>query len=91
LFDVGRDPLMLIALPAPCRITPCSPPVSTAPLPRNRSWRKLRPLSGNSVTCFSVITWPMPAVSLSSATARPRTSTVSVSDPSSIARSTRST
>ena len=41
----------------------------------------MRPLSGSSVTCFSVITWPMPAVSLSSATDRPTTSTVSLSDP----------
>ena len=28
LFYVGRAPMMLIALPTPCRIAPCSPPVS---------------------------------------------------------------
>ena len=53
LFDVGRAPMMLIALPTPCRMPPCSPPVSTAPAPRNSNCRKLRPLSGSSVTCFS--------------------------------------
>ena len=31
LFDVGRDPMMLIALPTPWRIAACSPSVSTAP------------------------------------------------------------
>ena len=55
LFDVGREPMMLIALPTPCRMAPCSPPISTAPAPRNRSWMKLRPFSGSSVTCRAVM------------------------------------
>jgi hypothetical protein len=39
LFEVGREPMMLIAFPTPWRIAPCSPVASTAPAPRNRSWR----------------------------------------------------
>ena len=69
LFEVGRAPMMLIALPTPCRMLPCSPPASTAPAPRNSSCRKLRPLSGSSVTCFSVIVWPTEALAVSSASA----------------------
>ena len=63
LFEVGRAPMRLIAFPTPCRIAPCSPAVSTAPAPRNSSDRKFLPLSGRSVICFSVITWPTVAVS----------------------------
>ena len=58
LFEVGRAPMMLIALPTPCRMAPCSPSISTAPAPRNSSDRKFRPFSGRSVICFSVMTWP---------------------------------
>ncbi len=56
LFDVGRAPMMLIALPTPWRMPPCSPSVITAPAPRNSNWMKLRPFSGRSVTCFSEMT-----------------------------------
>ena len=81
LFDVGRAPMMLIAFPTPCRNVPCSPAVSTAPAPRKSSDRKFRPLSGRSVICFSVMTWPTVAVSESRATASAFTSITSVSAP----------
>ena len=89
LFDVGRAPMMLIALPTPCRIPPCSPVVSTAPAPRNSSCRKFRPLSGRSVTCFSVMVCPTEALPVSSTCALACTSTVSVTLPASSAMSTR--
>ena len=89
LFEVGRAPMMLIALPTPCRIVPCSPSVSTAPAPRKSSDRKFRPLSGRSVICFSVMTWPTVALSVSRATASAFTSTTSVSSPVCRSRSMR--
>ena len=73
--------MMLIALPTPWRIVPCSPSVSTAPAPRNSSDRKFRPLSGRSVICFSVMTWPTVAVSVSRAVVAAFTSTISVTAP----------
>ena len=91
LFDVGRAPMRLIALPTPWRIVPCSPSVWTAPAPRNSNDRKLRPLSGRSVICFSVITWPTEAVSVSRATVAACTSTVSVAAPTANVRSMRAT
>ena len=81
LFDVGRAPMMLMALPTPWRMAPCSPPISTAPAPRNSSCRKLRPLSGSSVTCFSVMVCPTEALPESSIIAFDTTSTVSVTLP----------
>ena len=91
LFEVGREPMMLIALPAPCRMDPCSPSASTAPAPRNSSEMKFRPLSGRSVICFCEITWPTEAVSVSRAIAPACTSTASVSSPVCRSRSTRAT
>ncbi len=81
--------MMLIALPTPCRMAPCSPPISTAPAPRNSSWMKLRPFSGSSVTCRAVMVWPMLALPVSSVTAAAFTSTVSATLPASRSRSTR--
>ena len=91
LFEVGRAPMRLMALPAPWRIEPCSPSVMTAPAPRNSSDRKLRPLRGRSVICFSVITWPTVAVSVSMAAVAACTSTVSLAAPTASVRSMRAT
>ena len=91
LFEVGRAPWRLTALPAPCRMTPCSPLVSTAPAFRNSSCRKFRPFRGRSVICFAVITWPTVAVSVSRATAAACTSTASVNSPVCKSRSMRTT
>jgi hypothetical protein len=91
LFEVGRAPMMLIALPTPCLKVPCSPATSTAPAPRNSSDKKFRPFSGRSVICFSVMTWPTVALSVSSAVDAACTSTTSVTAPVCKSRSTRAT
>ncbi len=91
LFEVGREPMMLMALPTPWRMSDCSPWTVTAPAPRNSSEMKLRPLRGRSVICFSVMTWPTLAVSVSRDTALACTSMASVRLPVWRSRSTRAT
>ena len=72
---------MLIAFPAPRRMPPCSPFVSTAPAPRNSNCKKFRPFKGNWLTCCWVTTWPTEALSVSMETADSCTFTVSVTSP----------
>ena len=54
---------MLIALPAPCRMPPCSPCRLDGAVAEEQELEEVAAVQGSSVTCLSVITCPMLAVS----------------------------
>ena len=89
-MEAVREPPRLKASPTPARNVPCSPNVVTAFDETSKSWVKL-PFSGRSVICFSLMSWPMVVLSVSSATPLAVTSTISVISPKFRTKSTRAT